>query len=321
MLAVFESGTLNCFTFFHLIPLTLSVFRNPILTYFSFFVSLDSLLCVLNAFTPGLAFSLVMPLSQKVGLVFAEYLSFHFSVSQPKVLRSRSYLSDLRRATCPDESHSSFCSPFSPDEFLVAAANLSSSTDIGPDKIAYPMLKHHLRFGMDFLLYIFTLSWTLPSFLSIWKTSSIIPIYKMGKSHDSPAFYQSISFTCCVSKLFERIILFRQLFFLKSNSILSPRQAGFQPGRSNLDQNLYLSQMGLTNPGQALGRSSLLLISSKLLTLSGIPPFSIISFRLASLFALLVGYSLSFLMDPLLKSQKSFLSSPSRCSARIRLWP
>ena len=53
--------------------------------------------------------------------------------------------------------------------------------------------------------------------------------------------------------------------------------------------------MGLTNPGRALGRSSLLSISRKLSTLSGIPPFSINSFRLASLFALLVGLNLSFL--------------------------
>ena len=42
--------------------------------------------------------------------------------------------------------------------------------------------------------------------------------------------------------LFERIILSRLLFFLKSNSSLSPRQAGFRPGRSILDQVLLLSQ-------------------------------------------------------------------------------
>ena len=34
----------------------------------------------------------------------------------------------------------------------------------------------------------------------------------------------------------------RLLFFLVSNSIFSPRQAGFRPGRSTLDQILYLSQ-------------------------------------------------------------------------------
>ena len=64
----------------------------------------------------------------------------------------------------------------------------------------------------------------------------------MGKPLDSPASFRPISLTSCVSKLFERIILSRLLFFLESNSIFSPHQAGFRPGRSTLDQILYLSQ-------------------------------------------------------------------------------
>ena len=104
------------------------------------------------------------------------------------------------------------------------------------------MLKHLPRSGMDFLLHIFNLSWSSHSFPSIWKTSSIIPIHKMGKPFDSLASFRSISLTYCVSKLLERIILSGLLFFLESNSILSPRQAGFRPGRSTLDQILYLCQ-------------------------------------------------------------------------------
>ena len=180
---------------------------------------------------------------RKSASVYAAYLRSHFSVSQPKALRSRArgYLSELRRATCSVEFHSSFCSPFSPTEFVAAASNLSSSTATGPDKVAYPMLKHLPRSGMDFLLHIFNLSWSSHFFPSIWKTSSITPIHKMGKPLDSPASFRPISLTC-VSKLFERIILSRLLFFLESNSILSPRQAGFRPGRSTLDQILFLSQ-------------------------------------------------------------------------------
>ena len=59
-------------------------------------------------------------------------------------------------------------------------------------------------------------------------------------------------------------------------------------------------RMGLTNPGRALGRSCLLLISRKLLTLTGIQPFSTNLFRLASLLALLVELNLSFLIGALL---------------------
>ena len=104
------------------------------------------------------------------------------------------------------------------------------------------MLKHLPRSGLDLLLYIFNLSWSSHSFPFIWKISSIIPIHKMGMPLDYPASFWPISLTSCVSKLFERIILSCLLFFLESNSILSPRQAGFRPGRSTLDQILYLSQ-------------------------------------------------------------------------------
>ena len=236
--------------------------------------------------------------------VYAAYLRSHFFVSQPKALRSRTrdYLTELCRATCPVESHSSFCSPFSHEEFLAPSSNLTPSTATGPGKVAYPMLKHLPCSGMDLLFYIFNLSWSSHSFPSIWKTSSIIPIHKMGKHLDSPASFWPISLTSCISKLFERIILSRLLFFLESNSILSPRQAGFCPGRlHSIKFCTFLSpfRMGLTNPGRALRQFPLLSISLKLLTLSGIPPFSTNSFRLTSLLALLVGLNLSFLIGAL----------------------
>ena len=57
--------------------------------------------------------------------------------------------------------------------------------------------------------------------------------------------------------------------------------------------------MSLTNPDQALQRSSLLVIFPKLLILFGILPFSINLFWLASLFVLLVGLNLFFLISAL----------------------
>ena len=165
-------------------------------------------------------------------LVFVDYLRSHFSVSQPKALqgKARGYLSKFCRATCHEESLSSFCSLFSPPEFLVTASNLSLSTATRPDKVTYPMLKHLHYSGMDFLLHIFNLSWSLHSLSSIWKTSSIISIHTTGKPLDSPASFRPFSLTSCVSKLFEHIILSCLLLFLESNSILSTHQAGFRPG-------------------------------------------------------------------------------------------
>ena len=137
---------------------------------------------------------------------------------------------------CPVESHLSFCSLFYPSKLLAAAFDLSS-TATGPDKVAYSMLKHLPRSGIDFLLPILNLSWTSHSFPSIWKTSSIYPIHNMVKPLDSPASFRPISLTSCVSKLFERIILSRLLFYLSSNSLFS-----FRPGRCTLDQILFLAQ-------------------------------------------------------------------------------
>ena len=155
------------------------------------------------AFLPRLPPLLTFPNSsstRKLASVYAAYMGYHFSVFQPKVLRSRArgYLSELRRAKCLQEYHSSFYSPLSSTELLMAASNLSPSTAIGPDKVAYPMLKHLLRSGMDFLLHIFNVSWSSHSFTSIWKTSSIIPIHMMGKTLDSPASFRHISLTSCV---------------------------------------------------------------------------------------------------------------------------
>ena len=253
-------------------------------------------------------------------------LLFHLNLMALRS-RARGYLSELRRATCPVESHSSFCSPFTLAEFLAAASNLSSSTATGPDKVAYLMLKHLPRSDMDFLLHIFNLFWSSHSFPSIRKTSSIIPIHKMGKPLDSPASFRPISLTSCVSKLFERIILSRLLFFLEFNYIFSPRQAGFRPGRSTLDQILYLSQ-SISDGFNKLRPGSRTILStidfSKAFDSVWHPAFfhKLISAGHPPCFA---RWTQSFLSDRrwcgLSKSQKSFLSSPSRGSARIRSWP
>ena len=119
----------------------------------------------------------------------------------------------------------------------------------------------------------------------------------MGKSLDSTASFWPISLTSCVSKLLEHIILTRLLFFLESNSILSPCQASFYPGWSTLDQILCLSQSildGFNKPRQG-SRMIFSTIDFSKAFASGILPFSKNLLQLASLLALLVGLNLSFL--------------------------
>ena len=128
--------------------------------------------------------------------VFADYLRCHFSLSQPKVLRikARGYLSELHRATCSEESHSSFCFPFSPAEFFVAASILSSSTATGLDRVAYLMLKHLHCSGMNLLLQIFKLSWPLLKPLDSLLPSSLSLSPPASRSFLNASFYRVYSF-------------------------------------------------------------------------------------------------------------------------------
>ena len=60
MLGISNPGELNCYTLFHLIPLTLFVSRNLTLIYLLLSGSLDSLLCDPMALTPDPVFFLLM---------------------------------------------------------------------------------------------------------------------------------------------------------------------------------------------------------------------------------------------------------------------
>ena len=103
---------------------------------------------------------------------------------------------------------------------------------------------------MDLLLHIFNRFWSLDSFPSISKTSSIISIHKMG-SLSILLLPSGLSLSPPASQRFLNASLSRLFFFLESNFIFSPRHAGFRPGLSTLDQVLLLCQsisVGLNKP-------------------------------------------------------------------------
>ena len=85
MLEVSVPGALNYFTFSHPILSTLSASRNPILTHLPLSGFLDSLLCVLIALTPGLAFSLLMPRTPAAALSFSSGRAYLFLNFLPRL--------------------------------------------------------------------------------------------------------------------------------------------------------------------------------------------------------------------------------------------
>ena len=145
----------------------------------------------------------------------SSHLQSHFSTETPKPFRSteKAQMKQIRTAHC-NTLHSTFCSPFSSIELSTAISQLSTSTSLGPNQITYPLLSHLPQSALNFLLYIFNLSWSTHTFPSAWKQSTIIPILKPGKPSDSPSSYRPISLTSCTSKFFERMVLGRLTYFL-----------------------------------------------------------------------------------------------------------
>ena len=203
--------------------------------------------------------------------------------------RARGYFFEHRQTTCPEESHSSFCSFFSLTEFLALATNRSSFIATGPDKAQSSLSHAKAPFsswhGFSFKHFQ---CWLVVEFLSFHLEDIFyysITIHKMGKSLDSPASFRPISLNSCVSKIFERIILSRLFFFLEYNSMLSPaRPVSALNGLLLIKSVISLSslRMGLTNVGRVLGLFLILSTSLKFSILPGIPPFLTIYFEIPS---------------------------------------
>ena len=139
---------------------------------------------------------------------------------------------------------------------------------------------------------IYSIKWTLVSGLRVNLHIDILTYLPSGLSLSPPA-YQSFLNTSYYP-------VYSSFWSLISFS-LPARPISALDGLHYVKFFAFFSafRLGSTKPGRDLGRSSLLSIFRKLLTLSGIPLFSINSFRLVFLFAVLVGLNLFFLMGVL----------------------
>ena len=94
MLGVSEPGALNCYTLFHLIPLTSFVSTNLTLIYLPFSGSLDSLLCNPMAPTPDLVFFSTNVTDAGGGVIIFVRYGLSFSKLSTSSLSSLDHYSD-----------------------------------------------------------------------------------------------------------------------------------------------------------------------------------------------------------------------------------
>ena len=112
---------------------------------------------------------------------------------------------------------------------------------VGCDGISYTLLNNLPLKWMKYLLSLFQKCWQNGIVPKIWKVSIIVPILKAGKSRSDIASYRPIALTSHTSKLMEKIILNRLVYFCDKNDIIPGNQAGFRKGRSITDHLVKLS--------------------------------------------------------------------------------
>ena len=118
--------------------------------------------------------------------------------------------------------------------------SLTTESSPGLDKITYSMLKHLYHNITKVILYTFNKIYQDNIYPDWWKTAIIVPILKPLKDPLYSLTYYPISLTSCLSKLLEKMINIRLMWYLEEGNYISCAQSGFRTNRSTSD---HLCQM------------------------------------------------------------------------------
>ena len=129
-----------------------------------------------------------------------------------------------------------FAGRITEDEVRAAVKRGKNMKAPGNDGIFNLVLKKLSNKAYRHLAAIFTRCFELDYFPTRWKQGKIIPIPKPGKDPTNPSSYRPISLLSAVSKVFERLILYRLLEFVEEHNIFAPEQFGFRKGHSAVHQ-------------------------------------------------------------------------------------
>ena len=98
----------------------------------------------------------------------------------------------------------------------------------GPDGISNRMFNHTSKSIAKPLSKLFSLSLEQRIYPNLWKTASVMPLFKKGEKSDV-SNYRPISLISCVGKSFERIVYKHIYNHITANSLLYKYQSGFLP--------------------------------------------------------------------------------------------
>ena len=97
-------------------------------------------------------------------------------------------------------------------------------------------MKHHPLSVVSLLVMLFNMIFRTQYFATAWKHTLMFSILNQGKDPALPSSYRPISLPDMIGKLFERILLTRNLFEIGRHSLLCNEQFGFRAKHSTAVQ-------------------------------------------------------------------------------------
>jgi len=113
------------------------------------------------------------------------------------------------------------------------------SKSLSPDGIPYCFIHNLGNTAKNHLLHIYNMIWRTGKLPNKWKSGIIISIIKPGKIKHSVDSYRPITLLNTMTKIMEKILNNRLIWFLEKNKILNKEQSGFRQSRSTID-NLHI---------------------------------------------------------------------------------
>ncbi len=135
-----------------------------------------------------------------------------------------------------------FSEDFSLTELEAALQRLPTKKAPGPDRIHNEFLINCPRKAQIFLLSIFNRIWKQGEIPRMWKLAIVCPIHKKGKPANEADSFRPVSLLSSVSKTMERMVANRLIWWMDTNELFSPYQAGFRRFHDTFTHVLRLSE-------------------------------------------------------------------------------
>ena len=127
---------------------------------------------------------------------------------------------------------------FAKEDILRINNNLDPNKAHGHDAVSIPMLKtcgDSIWRPLNIRVNLRTGKFPLE-----WKKANIVPIHKKGDKQ-AVKNYRPVSLLPICGKIFERLLYNEMLNFFLENDLISPKQSGFRPGDSCINQLLSIN--------------------------------------------------------------------------------